>query len=36
MHGAESVQEPSQRGDPDRRGGVEDPVGNTWIGTRVG
>src|SRR5262245_56770969 len=29
--GAESVQEPSQHeGDPDRRGGVKDPVGNTW------
>lgn len=29
--GAESVQEPRQReGDPDRRGGVKDPAGNTW------
>jgi PhnB protein len=33
--GAESLQEPFQReGDPDRRGGVKDPGGNTWwIGT---
>ena len=31
------VQEPSQReGDPDRRGGVLDPGGNTWwIGTQL-
>lgn len=30
-HGAESVQEPTRReGDPDRRGGVKDPGGNTW------
>ncbi len=29
--GGVSVQEPSQReGDPDRRGGVKDPAGNTW------
>lgn len=29
--GAESVAEPSRReGDPDRRGGVKDPGGNTW------
>jgi uncharacterized glyoxalase superfamily protein PhnB len=29
--GGESVQEPEQRGgDPDRRGGVRDPAGNTW------
>ncbi len=29
--GAESVQEPSiKEGDPDRRGGVKDPSGNTW------
>ena len=35
--GAESVQEPAQRGDPDRRGGVKDPAGNTWwIATQVG
>lgn len=30
-HGGESVAEPSQRdGDPDRRGGVNGPGGNTW------
>ncbi|HEY0070954.1 MAG TPA: VOC family protein [Chloroflexia bacterium] len=35
--GGVSVQEPSQQGDPDRRGGVQDPVGNTWwIATQVG
>lgn len=29
--GGTSVQEPTQRdGDPDRRGGVTDPAGNTW------
>lgn len=29
--GGEIVQKPSQReGDPDRRGGVKDPGGNTW------
>ena len=29
--GAISVQEPSQKpGDPDRRGGIQDPSGNTW------
>jgi uncharacterized glyoxalase superfamily protein PhnB len=29
--GGISVQEPSRReGDPDRRGGVKDPAGNTW------
>lgn len=29
--GAESVQEPVQKeGDPDRRGGFNDPAGNTW------
>jgi uncharacterized glyoxalase superfamily protein PhnB len=29
--GGVSVQEPVQReGDPDRRGGVKDPAGNTW------
>jgi len=36
-NGAESVQEPAQRGDPDRRSGVKDPVGNTWwISTQMG
>jgi uncharacterized glyoxalase superfamily protein PhnB len=36
-HGAESVQEPTRRGDdPDRRGGVLDQGGNTWwIGTQT-
>ena len=30
-HGGESVQAPTQKaGDADRRGGVEDPGGNTW------
>ncbi len=30
-YGAEAVQEPTRReGDPDRRGGVKDPGGNTW------
>lgn len=35
--GGVSVQEPMQReGDPDRRGGVRDPAGNTWwISTQV-
>ncbi len=35
--GGVSVQEPSQReGEPDRRGGVKDPCGNTWwIATQV-
>jgi uncharacterized glyoxalase superfamily protein PhnB len=35
--GGVSVQQPQQReGDPDRRGGVKDPGGNTWwIGTQV-
>ncbi len=29
--GGESVQEPVRKeGDPDRRGGVKDPAGNTW------
>jgi uncharacterized glyoxalase superfamily protein PhnB len=29
--GGVSVQEPEQKqGDPDRRGGVKDPAGNTW------
>lgn len=36
-NGAESVQEPARRGDPDRRSGVKDPVGNTWwISTQLG
>jgi len=36
--GGVSVQEPTRReGDPDRRGGVKDPAGNTWwISTQVG
>jgi uncharacterized glyoxalase superfamily protein PhnB len=35
--GGVSVQEPQQKGDPDRRGGVKDPAGNTWwIATQVG
>lgn len=30
-NGGEAVQEPQQKdGDPDRRGGVKDPGGNTW------
>lgn len=35
--GAVTVEEPSRRdGDPDRRGGVRDPAGNTWwIATQV-
>lgn len=35
--GGESVQEPQQReGDPDKRGGVRDPGGNTWwISTQI-
>jgi PhnB protein len=35
--GGEAVQEPQQKeGDPDRRGGVKDPGGNTWwIATQV-
>ncbi len=35
--GGVSVQEPVQRkGDPDKRGGVKDPAGNTWwISTQV-
>jgi PhnB protein len=35
--GGVSVQEPSQsEGEPDRRGGVKDPCGNTWwIATQV-
>lgn len=28
--GAESVQEPVRKDDPDRRGGVKDAAGNTW------
>lgn len=35
--GGESVQEPQQKEDPDRRAGVKDPAGNTWwIATQVG
>ena len=35
--GATSVQEPAQRQDEDRRGGVRDPAGVTWwIATQAG
>jgi PhnB protein len=35
--GGTPVEEPAQKGDPDRRGGVKDPAGNTWwIATQVG
>jgi uncharacterized glyoxalase superfamily protein PhnB len=35
--GAEAVQEPVQKGDEDKRGGVKDAGGTTWwIATRVG
>ncbi|HKQ60477.1 MAG TPA: VOC family protein [Candidatus Polarisedimenticolaceae bacterium] len=36
--GGTSIQQPERRqGDPDRRGGVRDPGGNTWwIATQVG
>ena len=35
--GAQSVQEPAQRGDEDKRGGVKDAGGTTWwIATHVG
>jgi PhnB protein len=35
--GATSVQEPVQKQDEDKRGGVKDPSGTTWwISTRVG
>lgn len=35
--GAVSVQEPQQKGDEDKRGGVKDAGGTTWwIATRVG
>jgi uncharacterized glyoxalase superfamily protein PhnB len=35
--GAASVQEPSEKGDGDRRAGVKDPAGNTWwLATHVG
>jgi len=35
--GAESVQEPEQKGDPDKRGGVKDAYGTTWwIATTIG
>lgn len=34
--GGVSVQEPVQKDDPDRRGGVQDPAGNVWwIATQV-
>lgn len=34
--GATSVQEPTQKDDPDKRGGVQDPGGTTWwVATRV-
>jgi uncharacterized glyoxalase superfamily protein PhnB len=34
--GGESVQAPVRKNDPDRRGGVKDPGGNTWwISTQV-
>src|SRR5690348_11864084 len=35
--GGVPVQEPVKKDDPDRRGGVKDPAGNTWwIATQVG
>lgn len=35
--GGTSVMEPVHKGDPDKRGGVKDPGGNTWwISTQVG
>lgn len=35
--GAASAQEPSEKGDGDRRGGFTDPSGNTWwIATHIG
>lgn len=35
--GGLSVQEPVQKGDPDKRSGVKDPAGNVWwISTQVG
>ena len=35
--GGASIQDPQQKGDPDRRGGVRDPGGNSWwIATQVG
>jgi PhnB protein len=35
--GAESIQEPVQKGDPDKRGGVTFPTGLTWwIATHMG
>ena len=34
--GATSVQEPVKKDDPDKRGGVKDPIGTTWwIGTKM-
>lgn len=36
-HSAASLQEPRRGDDPDRRGGVKDPAGNSWwIATRQG
>lgn len=36
-HGATSIQEPSEKGDGDRRAGVKDAAGNSWwIATHVG
>lgn len=36
-NGAESVQEPVDKGDGDRRAGVRDPAGNVWFfGARTG
>ncbi len=36
-NGGDSVQEPVQMGDPDRRSGVKGPGGNTWwFSTQVG
>jgi uncharacterized glyoxalase superfamily protein PhnB len=29
-NGGESLRPPERKGDPDRRGGVMDPAGNTW------
>jgi uncharacterized glyoxalase superfamily protein PhnB len=35
--GGVAVQAPQQKDEPDRRGGVKDPAGNTWwIATQVG
>jgi uncharacterized glyoxalase superfamily protein PhnB len=36
LQGATSVQEPCEKGDGDRRGGVKDPAGNIWwIATHI-